>query len=186
MRYSERSGKWMRYGISIPAYTELIIPSDGRMTKYLKTVLSVVKMANDEVSYGKMLILTSTIASVNVLKDKIQEIYPNKKIGTINSKNPKAMNDDVKANAEIMISTVKSCGTGFDVKDLSKLIVVEQFKSWILADQVSGRLRIRPDKRDTYMWDIVDSRIPQLKSWANNRANILRRKSKIFKVLKTN
>lgn len=183
MRYSERSGKWMRYGLSVPAYTELIIPSDGTPTKFLKDILSVVKMANNEVKYGKMLILSATIASCNVLLEYVQKIYPNKKVGTINSRNSKAENDRIKAECDILISTVKSAGTGFDVKDLSKLIVVEPFKSWILADQVSGRLRRRPDGKDTYMWDIVDAQVPQLRAWANARADVLRRKSKSFKVI---
>lgn len=183
MRYSERAGKWMRYGISIPAYTELVIPSDGTMTKFLSNVLKIVKMANKEVTYGKMLILSPTIASVNVIFGYLQKMYPDKKIGTINSRNSKAENDRVKAECEILISTVKSCGTGFDVKDLSKLVVAEQFKSWILADQVSGRLRRRPDGKDTYMWDIVDAQIPQLRAWANARADVLKRKSKTFKVI---
>lgn len=183
MRYSERAGKWMRYGISIPAYTELVIPSDGTMTRFLRNVLTVVKMANNEVKYGKMLILSSTINSCNVLLDYVSKMYPDKKIGTINSRNTKDENDRVKAECDILISTVKSAGTGFDVKDLSKLVVCEQFKSWILADQVSGRLRRRPDGKDTYMWDIVDSEVPQLRAWANERADVLRRKSKSFKVI---
>lgn len=183
MRYSERAGKWMRYGISIPAYTELVIPSDGTMTKFLKNVLTVVKMADKEVSYGKMLVLSPTVASVLVLEAYIKKMFPNYKIGTIHSRNSKAENDRVKAECDILISTVKSCGTGFDVKDLSKLVVAEQFKSWILADQVSGRLRRRPDGKDTYMWDIADAQIPQLRAWANARADVLRKKSKTFKVI---
>jgi superfamily II DNA or RNA helicase len=183
MRYSERAGKWMRYGISIPAYTSLVIPEDGTMTEFLSKILKVIKIANKEVKYGKMLILTPTIASVKVIASYLEKLYPNTKIGTIHSLNKKAENDRVKAECEIMISTVKSSGTGFDVKDLSKLVVAEQFKSWILADQVSGRLRKRDDGKDTYMWDIVDSDIPQLRAWANVRADVLRRKSKNFKVI---
>ena len=183
MRYSEREGKWIRYGISIPAYTKLVIPEDGTMTRFLKMILDVVDMANRKVTYGKMLILSPTIASVNVIKAHLEKRYPNKKIGTINSMNTRRENDRVKAECEILISTVKSCGTGFDVKDLSKLVVAEQFKSWILADQVSGRLRRRDDGRDVYMWDIVDSQIPQLRAWANARADVLKGKSKSFKVI---
>lgn len=183
MRYSERAGKWMRYGISIPAYTELVIPSDGSMTVFLKKVLKVIQIADKHVDYGKMLILSPTIASVNVLKEYVSKLLPNRSIGTINSKNSKAENDRVKAECDVLISTVKSCGTGFDVKDLSKLVVAEQFKSWILADQVSGRLRRRDDGKDTYMWDIVDATIPQLRAWANARADVLKRKSKMFKVI---
>lgn len=183
MRYSERAEKWMRYGISIPAYTNLVIPPDGTMTRHLKHILDVVKMAEKEVTYGKMLILDSTIGAVEVLYDYVTKMFPNKKVGTIHSRNTKAENDRVKAECDILISTVKSCGTGFDVKDLSKLVVSAAFSSWILTDQVSGRLRRRPDGKDTYMWDIVDAQIPQLRAWANNRADILKRKSKTFKVI---
>ena len=183
MRYSEREGRWIRYGISIPAYTELVIPSDGTLTPFLKTVLKVIKKANDQIDYGKMLVLSPTITSVNVIRRYLEQMYPDKKIGTINSRNSKAENDRTKAECEILVSTVKSCGTGFDVKGLSKLIVVEQFKSWILTDQVSGRLRRRDDGKETYMWDITDSQIRQLRSWANARADVLKRKSKTFKVV---
>lgn len=183
MRYSEREGKWIRYGISIPAYTELVIPPDGTMTRFLKNVLKTVEIAQNEVKYGKMLILSPTIVSVNIIAGYVEKMYPNLKIGTINSHNSATENDRVKAECDILVSTVKSCGTGFDVKDLSKLVVAEQFKSWILADQVSGRLRRRPDGKDTYMWDIVDSQIPQLRAWANARADVLRRKAKSFKVI---
>lgn len=183
MRYSEREGKWIRYGISIPAYTELVIPPDGTMTRFLKNVLKTVEIAQNEVKYGKMLILSPTIVSVNIIAGYVEKMYPKLKIGTINSHNSAAENDRVKAECDILVSTVKSCGTGFDVKDLSKLVVAEQFKSWILADQVSGRLRRRPDGKDTYMWDIVDSQIPQLRAWANARADVLKRKAKSFKVI---
>lgn len=183
MRYSERAGKWVRYGISVPMYTELVIPKDGTMTKFLSNVLKVIKVANEEVKYGKMLILSPTIASVNIIFGYVKKMYPDAKVGTIHSRNTKAENDRIKAECDILISTVKSCGTGFDVKDLSKLVVAEQFKSWILADQVSGRLRRRPDGKDTYMWDIVDAQIPQLRAWANARADVLKKKSKTFKVV---
>jgi len=183
MRYAERAGKWMRYGISIPAYTELVIPSDGTMTKFLKNVLTVIKSAEKEVKYGRTLILTSTVASCNVLLDYVSKMFPDKTVGTVNSKNSKDHNDKVKAEYDIIISTDKSAGTGFDAKGLAKLIVVTQYKSWILADQISGRLRRRDDGRDTYMWDIVDAQVPQLRAWANARADVLRRKSKSFKVV---
>ena len=109
-------------------------------------------------------------------------MFPKYKVGTIHSYNDKSVNEETKATADVMISTVKSAGTGFDVKNLAKLIVVDQFKSWILANQVSGRLRRRPDEKDCWMWDIVDADIPQLRAWANSRADVLRKKCKHFKV----
>lgn len=183
MRYSEREGKWMRFGISMPAYTKLVIPDDGRMTKFLSKLLDTVKRANKEVTYGKMLILVPTISSVDVVAGYVRKMYPNLNVGTIHSRNTKQENGKTRTEADIIVSTVKSSGTGSDYKDLSKLVVGEQFKSWILADQVSGRLRRRPDGKDTYMWDIVDTDIKQLRAWANVRAGILKKKSKSFKVV---
>lgn len=183
IRYSERAGKWMRYGISIPAYTELIIPSDGKMTKYLKDLLKIIKEAESSVDYGRTLILGSTIGTVEIVADYVRKMFPNKKVATYHSRNSKQENEDGKASCDILISTTSSCGTGFDMKDLSKLVVFAQYKSWILADQVSGRLRRRPDGKDTYMWDVVDSTVPQLRAWANARADVFQRKSKTFKVV---
>lgn len=183
IRYSERAGKWMRYGISIPSYTELIIPSDGTMTKFLRDLLVVIKKAENSVDYGRTLILGSTIATVELLADHVRRMFPNKKVATYHSRNSKQENEDGKNTCDILISTVSSCGTGFDMKDLSKLIVFASYKSWILADQVSGRLRRRPDGKDTYMWDFVDASVPQLRAWANARADVLKRKSKSFKVI---
>lgn len=183
IRYSERAGKWMRYGISIPSYTELIIPSDGTMTKFLKDLLSVIKKAENSVDYGRTLILGSTIATVELVAEHVRKMFPNKKVATYHSRNSKQENETGKNECDILISTVSSCGTGFDMKDLSKLIVFASYKSWILADQVSGRLRRRPDGKDTYMWDFVDASVPQLRAWANARADVLKRKSKTFKVI---
>lgn len=182
-KYSERSDKWTRIGISIPKWSNYVIPPDGRITKFLKLILNVIKEADTQVKYGRMLVLVPTIASTEVMKKILQQIYPNYKIGTIHSHVPMKERERVKAEADIMISTVQSAGTGFDAKDLSKLIVATQYKSWILADQVSGRLRRRPDGKETYMWDIVDADIKQLRAWANARASVLKRKSKSFKVV---
>ena len=183
IRYSERAGKWMRYGISIPSYTELIFPSDGTMTKFVRDLLRIIKQAERSVDYGRTLILGSTINTVEMLAELVRRMFPDKKVGTYHSRNPKQENENNKTTCDILISTVSSCGTGFDMKDLSKLVVFAQYKSWILSDQVSGRLRRRPDGRDTYMWDVVDSSVPQLRAWASARADVLKRKSKTFKVI---
>jgi len=183
MRYSEREGKWMRFGISVPAYSEAVFPSDGRMTKFLRTCLKVIKIAEREVNYGRTLVLTSTISSTFTFQKYLQEMFPNKKIGTYHSKNTKEENAKNKAECDILVSTISSAGTGFDMKDLSRLITCVMWSSWILSDQISGRLRRRPDGKETYMWDVTDSQIPQARAWARNRADVYKRKSKSFKVI---
>ena len=131
MRYSERAQKWMRYGVSMPAYTNKVIPPDGSMTPFLQTVLRTCKIAWNHIDYGKMLVLSPTVTSVEILVSYIQKMFPDLKVGSIHSQKPKAESDKVKNEYDIICSTVKSCGTGFDVPGLSKLVVAEQFKSWI-------------------------------------------------------
>ena len=183
MRYSEREGKWMRFGISIPAYSNLVFPQDGSMTKYLGTVLKVIKQAMNKIDYGRTLILLPTISACGVVVKYLEEMYPDLKIGTINSYNSRQENAKNKAECDIVVSTVQSAGTGFDMKDLSRLITAVGYRSWILASQIHGRLRRRPDGKDTYMWDVVDAQIKQLRIWANVRADVFRRSSKEFKVV---
>ena len=183
MRYSEREGKWVRFGISVPAYMDLVIPPDGTMTPFLRTILDTVKRAEKQVKYGTTLVLGNTIASAEVVASYLRKIYPDKKIYTYHSKHTAQENAMAKKEADIIVSTVASAGTGFDWKGLAKLVVFAQYKSWILADQISGRLRRRDDDKECYMWDIADSRIRQLKIWANVRANVYRRKCKTFKVI---
>lgn len=183
IRYSERSGKWVRYGLNVPSYVNIVIPQDGTMTKFLRTILKVIQQAEKEVTYGKTLILGNTIASALVVKGYCEKMFPDRKIGTIHSRQSKAENDAAKAECDMIVSTIQSCGTGFDYKGLSKLIVFAQYQSWILTDQISGRNRRRDDGRDTYMWDIVDADVRQLRAWANARADVERRKSKTFKVV---
>lgn len=183
MRYSEREGKWIRYGVSVPAYTELVIPSDGTETKFIKVIKKVLKQAMEEINYGRILMLGTTVNSAEIVADIVRKMYPNLKVGTISSRNTKQENNFAKNECDVVVSTIKSCGTGFDMKDLSRLITFTPWASWILSDQIHGRLRRRPDGKPTYMWDITDNCIPQLRAWANARADVYRRKSKEFKVI---
>lgn len=181
-KYSETSDKWSRIGLNIPRYTNYVIPPDGKETKFLSTIMKVIELAHEKVKYGKTLVLVPTIAAVNVVFERCKEMYPDLNIGTVHSKNTPVYNSDTKKNADMIISTAASAGTGFDCPGLSRLINAQQVKSWILTDQISGRLRRRPDGQDTYLWDIVDATIPQLRAWAKVRAEVLKKKSKSFTI----
>jgi len=172
-----------RYGISLPLYTEMVIPSDGTETIFIKKVLKIIKTAERKTPYGSTLILVPTIKSTEVLARHVRKSFPDKKVGTYHSHNDKKENARAKAEDDILISTVKSAGTGFDRKGLAKLIVLEQFKSWILTTQVAGRLRRRDDGRETYMYDIVDRNIKQLRAWGSVRGKLLKKLSKKFTLI---
>lgn len=183
IRYSERAEKWMRYGINIAPYTKIVIPPDGRMTPFLSVILKTIQHAEKQVKYGKTLILGTLTYSIEIVAEYVKKMFPDRKIGIIHGGLPKEQNERTKKECDMLLSTVASAGTGFDVKGLSKLITFSQYKSWILADQVSGRLRRRDDKKTCYMWDVVDADVGQLRVWGQKRADVFREKSKKFIVV---
>lgn len=182
-KYSERSAKWSRIGLTTTTYAKLVFPEDGRITYMMKCLFKIIQIAFDEVPYGKTLILMPSIASTNMMLRYMKNKYPNLKCGTINSKNSKSENEENKKTCDCIISTTQSAGTGFDFKGLSRLINACPFKSWVLATQVMGRLRRLDSGQDTYMYELVDARIPQLRRWANERSSFYRKNSKSFKVI---
>ena len=182
-KYSKQSDKWTRIGINISFYTNKIIPPDGNMTRFLRILLETVVEAEKKVTYGKTMVLVASIAAVDIVAENLTKLFPDKKIGTIHSKNNKRENLFAREEADILVSTAASVGTGFDLPGLAKLIVGQQMNSRITTEQVSGRLRRRPDGKETFMWDIVDASIPQLRAWARNRSEVLKRRSISFDVV---
>ena len=174
---------YAHYGISIPAYTQVVMPTDGRKTYFINTCLDVIKKAYYKINYGKILILVPSIETVDMFHAYVSKMFPNKIVSRVHSKVKIPNLEILKKESDIIISTIKSTGTGFDWKDLSRLVVCDQYKSSILCSQVIGRLRRRPDGKPTYMWDIVDSDVRQLRIWANSRAVAERKASKHFEVV---
>ena len=181
--YSEREGMWVRYGINVGAYMNLVIPPDGTVTRFVKTLIKVVKMAESECPYGSTLILLPTIQCCKTMINHLKPYFPDKKIGTINSLQSKAENQKNKVESDILVSTIASCGTGFDKVGLAKVLLFAPTKSWINVTQIFYRNRRRSDGKDVWMWDVIDSCSGQLKRWGNERVNIYREKSKKLKVI---
>lgn len=182
-KYSDRSDKWTRIGINMAAYVKLVFPDDGHNTPLMQALFKIIQIALNEINYGKTLILMPSIASAEMIAKYMRQRYPNLKTGTLHSKNPKSVNAENKKNCDCLVSTVPSAGTGFDWKGLSRLINASPYKSWIIATQVRGRLRILDSGKDTYMYELVDARIPQLRRWANVRSQVYRKECKTFKVI---
>lgn len=182
-KYSDRSDKWTRIGINMAAYVKIVFPDDGHNTPLMQALFKIIQIALNEINYGKTLILMPSIASAEMVANYMRQRYPNLKTGTLHSKNPKSVNVENKKSCDCLVSTVPSAGTGFDWKGLSRLINASPYKSWIIATQVRGRLRILDSGKDTYMYELVDARIPQLRRWANVRSQVYRKECKTFKVI---
>lgn len=135
---------------------------------------------------GKLLITLPRIEDTYLLKEFIHREYPllEKTIGTINSKNDKEANEYTKEKCDIIISTIRSCGTGVDIKGLRAIINLEPFSSGITANQLSGRLREYSPTDDTYFFHLVDLSFPTCERQYNTVLRHLKKKCKEVKILK--
>lgn len=169
--------------VSIGRYMQTVCPEDSdKVTEYMRQCLAVVKRMRERVDYGRMLVLVPSINATKRFRAMIADMFPKLKVGAINSTQPRALNTRVKQEADIVVSTAKSCGVGFDMKDLSILIAVEQFRSAVLVEQISGRLRPRQDKKSTYYVDIADKSLGRhLMAWRDDRLELLKKKAKAYR-----
>ena len=132
-----------------------------------------------------MLVLVPSIFATKQFRRLIAEMFPKLKVGCINSEQTRSLNDRVKEEADIVVSTSKSAGVGFDMRDLSILIAVEQFRSPVMVEQISGILRPRKDGKSCYYVDIADKALGQyLLRWRTERLERLKLKAKAYKQFK--
>jgi superfamily II DNA or RNA helicase len=104
---------------------------------------------------GRILILSTKISTSEKIRDFVKDFYDNKTVSTYHSK----LDDREKEKAlesDIICSTLKSAGTGFDLNGLRVLICTEPYSSSVTAKQISGRLRPYEDK-DTLYVEIIDT-----------------------------
>lgn len=130
---------------------------------------------------GKILITVPKIDNINYICEyfkKHPEILDGRSIGTIHSKNKKEENEMAKSSVDVIISTIQSCGTGVDIKDLRSIINTTPFSSKIIANQLSGRLREYSPTDDTYFYDLIDIGFEPCERQLVNKLPILRAKCK--------
>jgi len=99
----------------------------------------------------KLLILVGLVDFAELVENWFKTQYP-----TLNSNlYIHGTPDDILGTSEVIISTIGSCGTGKDIKDLRTLIMFISFASETLAYQTLGRLRKMDDTPEfVYMINI--------------------------------
>lgn len=143
------------------------------MRNKLRDVLNRVKDVE-----GKILIISPKIDTCESIKSYIQEYMDlDKSIGTIHSRNSESENDNSK-ECDIIVSTVKSCGTGTDIKGLRILINLEPIATTLGTNQLSGRLREYAPDKDTYLFDLVDVSVKRCYEMYRTRLSFLKKKCK--------
>ena len=89
------------------------------------------------------------------------------KIKTVNSHNSKSENDRNKS-ADVIVTTITSCGTGTDIHGITDIISCSPFVSKITAEQVFGRIRYCG--KICHYYDIYDVSVPMDKFWIKSRS----------------
>lgn len=132
---------------------------------------------------GKMLLLFSKINATEAVYNYLTQIVENKTIGLYNSQISEE--EKMKAlQADIIISTPKSMGTGTDIPGLRFVIMTEPYTSSITANQTSGRLREYAPDAYTFYMELIDKGFPDVVSMYKKRLPIF--KKKCVKILELN
>jgi superfamily II DNA or RNA helicase len=96
-------------------------------------------------------------------------------IKTINSRNSARENYENR-RADVIVTTIQSCGTGTDIPGITDIINCSPFVSQVTAKQVFGRIRYCG--KDCHFYDVYDASVRMDGYWIKSR-------SKVFKQLST-
>lgn len=156
-----------RRGFNVHNYMTYEIEK-GNLERQLVNFLQLVLEKNQMIE-GKILIASSTIASITYFKELLENLYPNKDIYDYYE----GHKDDNFRDYDIVCATPQMLGTGITFPGLQLLINMEPTKSDMNSLQLAGRLtEYAPDKY-TYYVEFVDKSIPSLKSYVKKKQKML-------------
>lgn len=148
-------------GMTGASYGRYAFMTDVNQTAYRTILMLLEKVKNVE---GKTLIFIPLIAAVDEVTKKLKKDW---KYGEIGAYHSKMSLDEKEASLkkDIIVTTIKSCGTGRDIPGLRNVICCEPIASKVLAEQLIGRLRPYAPDKDTYFFDVCDTCIPHINWW---------------------
>lgn len=155
-------------GFTSISYGKYAFFEDPNDTAY-KTILELLKKTKD--TEGKTLVFVPLIDAVDEVVIKLKKDFLDKSVGAYHSKISKDEKES-SLKKDIIVSTIKSCGTGKDIPGLRCVICAEPIASKIIAQQLMGRLRPYADDKDTYFFDIKDVSFNVNTWWWNSRMKV--------------
>lgn len=152
-------------GFTAAKYGKYAFIYDKSDTTYRVLKMMLEKLQNIE---GKILIFIPLIEAVDIVAEKLRKDIPDKRISVYHSK-ADAEEKRYAFEKDIIVSTVKSCGTGKDIKGLRAIISSEPIASKVITHQQLGRLREYAEDKDTYYFDLVNIGFYQCNWWFRSR-----------------
>jgi superfamily II DNA or RNA helicase len=167
-RYKVNGGR----GMNTVSYGKWVIQYD-KQQRHFKCCRDILKMIYEKNETAKVLLfmplidLCTECAYFLTKGLNYDESFPyDLTIRTINSKNSKSENNDNK-HADVIVTTVSSCGTGTDIPGITDIICCSPFVSKIVAKQVFGRIRYCG--KECHYYDIYDTSVKMDEYWLRSR-----------------
>lgn len=177
-RYRVAGGR----GMNPASYGKWVIAYDKKQTHF-KVCRELLRIIYERDEKAKVLIfmplieLCSELAHFCTMGLNYDESFGyDLNIKTINSNNTKMENERNK-RADVIVTTVASCGTGTDIPGITDIICCSPFVSKITAEQVFGRIRYCG--KVCHYYDVYDTSVQLDRFWMKSR-------SKKFKQLALN
>lgn len=148
-------------GMTGVSYGKYAFLEDKSETAY-NAILEILKKV--EHVEGKILIFIPLIEAVDLVVKKLRTDFSQKSVTAYHSKMSKDEKESIDKK-DIIVSTIKSLGTGKDIKGLRCVICAEPVASKVVIQQVIGRLRPYGEGKDTYYFDLIDVCIPPCNYW---------------------
>ena len=138
---------------------------------FIKNLILLMKRTKSIINYdGKVLLLVPLIDIIDrlILEMKRDPFFSRYKFAAVNGSLSLAERK-VAMDADFILSTSLSMGTGVDVADLAAVINFDQYASPIITEQIFGRLRNRG--KETYYIDICDhvKQARMISKWGEKR-----------------
>ena len=173
-------------GMNPASYGKWVIQYDKKKTHF-KCCKDIVKEFYNRDQYSKILLFMPLIELceecayfLKIQLDKDTDFNYDLDIRTINSKNSPKDNEYAKS-ADIIVTTVGSCGTGTDIPGITGIISCSPFVSKINAQQIFGRIRYCGKICQYY--DIYDSSVPMDVFWHKSRSKKFKEMALSFNTL---
>lgn len=149
-------------GMNPASYGKWCIQRDKKQT-HIKCVTEIIRMIYENDPNAKVLVFMPLIDLCDDTAYYIRKTLNNDpnfnydlNVKTINSHNTKQENERNK-RADVIVTTIGSCGTGTDIPGMTDIICCSPFKSSITVKQVLGRLRYCG--KTCHYYDICDASV---------------------------
>lgn len=159
-------------GMTGASYGKYAFFDDENQTAY-NTILKILDLIKD--IDGKILIFVPLIDAVDDIVKKLKKVT-DKSVAGYHSRCTKEEKESAEKK-DIIVSTIKSLGTGKDIPGLRCVILAEPIASKVVSQQMFGRIRPyystnkegKKEMKDTFFFDIVDVCIPAANWWWRSR-----------------